>query len=125
MRGPEPTTDDEPDPARCYERARPEMEAGMGRLDNDVATPIDRPDQMEVPVRNVHAPHQLNADDDLDERAAVPLAPDPAAPRCAGWVDGLGSLFDEDPLGEDLVPLDIHDPRHKRHPRKEGRGGTP
>jgi hypothetical protein len=125
MEGPWPTADDEPDPARSYERAKPEKEAGMGRLDNDVATPIDRPDQAEAPLRNAHAPHQLNAEDDLDARAAVPLAPEaPPGPLPAPAAES-GSLLDEDPLGEDLVPLDIHDPRYKRHPRKEGKGGTP
>jgi ankyrin repeat protein len=35
------------------------------------------------------------------------------------------SMFEEEPPGEDDAPTDIHNPRAKRHPRKEGRGGTP
>lgn len=35
------------------------------------------------------------------------------------------SMLDEEPDGWDLAPADIHDPRMKRHPRKEGKGGTP
>jgi hypothetical protein len=34
-------------------------------------------------------------------------------------------MKDEDPLGWDQAPADIHDPRHQRHPRTEGKGGTP
>jgi hypothetical protein len=41
-----------PDPARSYERARPENEAGMGRLDNDVATPTRKPEQTRQTVKN-------------------------------------------------------------------------
>ena len=43
---------DAPDPARSYERARPEEEAGMGRLDNNKAVPIDRPDRSDQAVPN-------------------------------------------------------------------------
>jgi hypothetical protein len=32
---------------------------------------------------------------------------------------------ENEPDGWDLAPQDIHDPCHKRHPRKEGKGGTP
>jgi hypothetical protein len=54
-----------PDPARSYERADPKDEAGMGRLDNDVATPTDRPDQINQTVRNRQDPkRQINAHDD-------------------------------------------------------------
>jgi hypothetical protein len=52
-----------PDPARSYERARPEAESGMGRLDADPVTPVSRPDQMEKAVGNRQASRQINADD--------------------------------------------------------------
>jgi hypothetical protein len=126
MRIHEKTEDREPDPARSYERAKPEKEAGMGRLDNDAATPTDRPDQPEAAVRNIHPPRQLNADDQVvDVRSG-------ANPGDAGIRNPLlehpqldNPLLDEVPLGEDLMPSDIHDPQKKRHPRKEGKGGTP
>jgi hypothetical protein len=118
----EPTEDREPDPARSYERAKPEKEAGMGRMDDPAAaaTPTDRPDLAEQAVHNAHAPRQLNADDVTDARA--PERPGGLAP---GFSQPDHPMLEEEPLGEDLMPTDIHDPRAKRHPRKEGRGGTP
>jgi len=41
-----------PDPARSYERAKPEAESGMGRLDNNKATPTDQPEQGKEAVSN-------------------------------------------------------------------------
>lgn len=35
------------------------------------------------------------------------------------------SMFEEEPDGWDMAPTDIHDPRQQRHPRTEGKGGTP
>jgi hypothetical protein len=34
-------------------------------------------------------------------------------------------MFDEEPTGWDQAPNDIKDPEKKRHPRTEGKGGTP
>jgi hypothetical protein len=34
-------------------------------------------------------------------------------------------MKEEEPTDVDLAPTDIHDPRQKRHPRTEGKGGTP
>jgi hypothetical protein len=34
-------------------------------------------------------------------------------------------MNEEEPLGEDVTPTDIHDKRQQRHPRTEGKGGTP
>jgi hypothetical protein len=91
-----------PDPATSYERAKPEKEAGMGRLDNNKSVPTDRPDQSEDAVKNKQDPtHQINAQDQPDH-----------------------SMHEEEPTGEDQAPTDIHNPRMKRHPRTEGRGGT-
>jgi hypothetical protein len=54
-----------PNPARSYERAHPDDEAGMGRLDNDTATPTDRADQINQTVRNRQdGKRQINAHDD-------------------------------------------------------------
>ena len=90
--------DQAPNPADSYERAHPENEAGMGRLDNNRAIPTNRPDQMESAVKHRQDPRQINAEPDH-------------------------SMNDEEPLDEG--PVDIHDPRKQRHPRREGRGGTP
>jgi hypothetical protein len=60
-----------PDPARSYERAKPDAESGMGRLDNNRnATPTPRADTAFKAVSNKHPSHQLNAHDVVDERAA-------------------------------------------------------
>ena len=94
-----------PDPAHSYERAHPGREAGMGRLDNEKGTPTDQPDRQDHAVRNKQDPtRQVNAHD---------------------LTNPGRSMNDEEPLGEDQVPTDIHDPRQQRHPRREGKGGTP
>lgn len=46
---PIPVEDREPDTARVYERAKPQKETGMGRLDSPATTPHQRPDQLETP----------------------------------------------------------------------------
>jgi hypothetical protein len=103
-----------PDPANSYERTNPDREAGMGRLDNDKATPQRSPDKSEDAVPNRKTPtRQVNAHDAVNQRGGpAPEQPD-------------HSMNDEEPRGEDLTPTDIHDPRQQRHPRREGRGGTP
>ena len=57
-----------PDPATSYERAKPEKEAGMGRLDNNVnATPTDHPDHTPDAVENAQNPErQINAHEVID-----------------------------------------------------------
>ena len=52
-----------PDPATSYERAKPEKESGMGRLDNNRGTPVKSPDRIESAVRHKQPLRQLNADD--------------------------------------------------------------
>ena len=105
-----------PDPATSYERAKPEREAGMGRLDNNDAVPTESPDQSNDAVKNRQDPtHQINAQDD-DKRSAV---------QGGRREQPDHSMHDEEPDGWDQAPTDIHDPRKKRHPRTEGRGGTP
>lgn len=62
---------DAPDPARSYERARPEAESGMGRLDNnDDATPTNRRDRVEDAVKNKQRPRQINAGDQPEGRSS-------------------------------------------------------
>ena len=100
-----------PDPSNNYERAHPEREAGMGRLDNNKATPESQPDAEKQAVHNKQDPQrQINAEE-TSERPA-PQQPD-------------HSMHDEEPTGWDQAPNDIHDPKQKRHPRQEGKGGTP
>ena len=120
-----------PDPATSYERAKPQKEAGMGRLDNNTdATPEDRPDKMDQAVGNKQQPaRQINAQDvtsglvegNPQAGASSPdrnLNPDlPPQPD--------HSMEDDDARGENLTPTDIHDPERQRHPRTEGKGGTP
>ena len=105
-----------PDPATNYERARPEKEAGMGRLDNDKPTPQEQPDDMQQSVKNRQDPNrQTNAANSTDQRKG-------ASPNQPEQPDH--SMLDEEPLGWDQAPTDIKDPKQKRHPRKEGKGGT-
>src|SRR5437588_4608416 len=102
-----------PDPARIYERASPETEAGMGRLDNNKGTPERSPDQIEQAVTHKQEPRQLNAHEVTSERAEAPPG-EPEQPD--------RSMFDEEPLGWDQAPTDIQNPRRQRHPRTEGKG---
>ncbi len=63
-----------PDTATCYERSKPETEAGQGRLDNNDATPTDRQDCMENAARNKQNPeNQLNGEDVVDSSAKEKL----------------------------------------------------
>ena len=52
-----------PDTARVYERSDPHKESGMGRLDNNKATPEKSPDRMDQAVTQKQALRQINADD--------------------------------------------------------------
>ena len=57
-----------PDPADCYERADPNHESGMGRLDNNPFTPAESPDRIDQAVNQKQPLRQLNADDVIDAR---------------------------------------------------------
>ena len=132
-----------PDPTRNYERSHPELEAGMGRLDNNMSTPTDAPDREEQAVTNRQAPRQVNASEDTNRRAegsdvhgrqpegrqVVREAGHPAHPAGAPGSplpeQPDHSMKDEEPMGWDQAPTDIRDPRQQRHPRTEGKGGTP
>lgn len=77
-----------PDPATCYERAKPEMEAGMGRLDNNKGTPETSPDHIDhaFPNRQI-SEHQLNGEEVIDHRARQNLSD----------VPGVGLPVDDKP----------------------------
>ena len=111
-----------PDPATTYERAKPHKEAGMGRLDNNnAATPTRSPDAIGKAVGNQQNPeHQINAHDVVNERASRSLE----APRTSA-AQPDHSMNDEEPLGSDQAPMESKSPRNKRHPKTEGKGGTP
>ena len=112
-----------PDPSNNYERAHPENEAGMGRLDNNKAVPTDAPDRGEQAVKNKHdGTRQLNAHDAINQRGG-PAPEQPGRPLPDQQPDH--SMKEEEPLGWDQAPTDIHDPNQQRHPRTEGKGGTP
>ena len=111
-----------PDTAASYGRENPAKEAGQGRLDNNRAVPTSRPDQQEESVAHRQPPRQINAHDEPSERGRVASQPLDARPDRQ---EPDQSLLDEEPRGEDLAPQDIHDPQRKRHPRTEGKGGTP
>ena len=103
-----------PDPANAYERAHPENEAGMGRLDNNTrATPMKSPDNAAAAVTNAQDPtRQINAQEEGDRTKTAPNQPD-------------HSMKEEEPLGWDQAPEDIHYPEDQRQPRTGGKGGTP
>jgi hypothetical protein len=63
-----------PDTARVYERAKPEKEAGAGRLDaNGKATPRPVPDPASATVPNAQDPtRQLNSEDVVNSRQGKP-----------------------------------------------------
>jgi hypothetical protein len=120
-----------PDPATSYERAKPEKEAGMGRLDtNKNATPENQPDRMDQAVKNKQAPRQINSEDVTSglvagnpQGATGQSSVKPGNPDLPPQPDH--SMLEEEPLGWDQAPTDIHDPERQRHPRTEGKGGTP
>lgn len=61
-----------PDTARVYERAKPEKEAGMGRLDNNKFVPEKSDDKMEHAVTNKQPNRQINAEDVINQRCGNP-----------------------------------------------------
>ncbi|HSU65557.1 MAG TPA: hypothetical protein VLJ39_01670 [Tepidisphaeraceae bacterium] len=111
-----------PDPASSYERAKPEKEAGAGRMDNNVGTPARSADKSEQAVTQKQDLRQLNAQDVTSARDTLPadgtaIRPDPEQPD--------HSMHDEEPLGWDQAPTDIRNPRDQRQPKTDGKGGTP
>jgi hypothetical protein len=60
-----------PDPARSYERARPEDEAGMGRLETNPFVPEKRADKVDQAVTNRQGARQINAQDVVGQQSRV------------------------------------------------------
>ena len=111
-----------PDPAHSYERSKPERESGQGRLENNMrATPIGHDDKAGNAVTNRSTPREVAAHDITNARKGN----DPAEPSGPAPDQPDHSMKDEEPMGWDQAPQDIDDDRQKRHPRTEGRGGTP
>jgi hypothetical protein len=105
--------EDAPDPTRSYGREKPEAESGMGRLDNNIATPTNSPDRAEDAVKNKQdATRQINAQDVVDQRATGEKEPD-------------HSMAEDDQIDTDTIPEESDNPREKRNPRIGGKGGTP
>ena len=129
---------DAPDPSNNYERAHPEREAGMGRLDNNEdAVPADQPEATEQAVTNRQNPErQINAHESAagtvkgeDLKTPGAMVEQPGQRTAPGKLPPPErvdhSMLEEEPDGWDQAPLDIHDPRQKRHPNIGGKGGTP
>jgi len=115
-----------PDPAHDYDRAEPE--SGAGRLDNNTnATPADHDDRTGNAVGNRQSSdRQINAHDITNDRShARPIGGPDAATTQPAAPQPDHSMFDEEPMGADQRPQDIHDPAQQRHPRRGGKGGTP
>jgi hypothetical protein len=111
-----------PDPAHSYERSKPEREAGQGRLDNNArATPTGHDDKAGDAVINRSTPREVAAHDVTNARKGN----DPAEPSGSAPDQPDHSMKDEEPMGWDQAPQDIDDDCQKRHPRTDGRGGTP
>jgi hypothetical protein len=66
-----------PDPARSYERARPEDEAGMGRLETNPFVPEKRADKVDQAVPNRQSASQINAHDVVGQQSTVIPPGDP------------------------------------------------
>jgi hypothetical protein len=107
------TNSDAPDASNSYERAHPENESGMGRLDNNKFVPADRADSMKSTISHAQDPtHQLNSEDVIDQRSTAAEQPD-------------HSMKGEAPMGWDMAPQEAKPTQQRRHPRTEGKGGTP
>lgn len=116
-----------PDPATSYGREEPEKEAGLGRLDAPVATPSRQPDAMEQAVKNRQdGTRQQNGQDIVDQRRDGTVGQSgTSSPGQASQSQPDHSMKDEEPMGWDQAPTDIHNPRDQRHPKTDGKGGTP
>ena len=111
-----------PDPSHNYERSHPSREGGMNSPVGQ-ATPTDAPDRSGTTVANDPA-RQINAEDSTQKREHS-VTPSPAGSPAAAPQQPDHSMFEEEPTGWDQAPQNIKDPQQKRHPRTEGKGGTP
>jgi len=103
-----------PDPSFNYERSHPERESFDGKLDQKPAPPSHQSDNPADAVFNQNRPQKDVTSGASDVAAKLPAPEQPDH-----------SMKDEEPLGWDLAPQNISNPEHKRHPRTEGKGGTP
>jgi len=69
------TPEEAPDTARVYERARPEAEAGMGRLDKEKTALHKRADTSLDASPNKHTSRQLNSHDVVNTAGGPPAEP--------------------------------------------------
>jgi hypothetical protein len=92
-----------PDPSDNYERSHPEHEAGMGQLDtNRKATPTKVPDHSPKTVTHAQdGSRQINAHDDINPHKPADVSSDIEAKE-------------DEPLGWERTPRDLHDPRRHR-----------
>ncbi|HEX4053717.1 MAG TPA: hypothetical protein VHX86_05595 [Tepidisphaeraceae bacterium] len=75
-----PVSDAElPDPARTYERARPEAESLSGRLTQEENIPSAYRDRIDNAVPNKQPLRQLNADDVINADGGPPPETDPSS----------------------------------------------
>ena len=111
-----------PDPAHSYERSKPDRESPQGTLHHTGADrskdarPNAQPDRAGPESTSGRHTTRDNADS-AEKSTSVQPSVNPGA---------VGhSMKDEEPAGWDQAPTDIHDPRQKRQPRTEGKGGVP
>jgi len=112
--------EDAPDPARVYERAKPEAESTTGQLHSTHAPTHQKSDQMHKAVGNRTKSRQLNSQDVVSERSE-PTQEEQSQQDLPPQPDH--SMKEEEPTGWDQAPQDIQNPKMKRHPRTEGKGG--
>lgn len=93
------SNDQSPDPSDSYERAHPEHESGMGRLDNNSdATPRESRDHVHDCVKNAHNPdRQINAQEECNPDGPVSLDPEPP-------------VNDDEPPSWDPLPHHVRNP---------------
>jgi hypothetical protein len=70
---PDESAELEPDPARSYERAKPQKEYGDDRLDAEPNRPQRRPDEAIRAVHNAHGSRQINDESGTDAADSNPL----------------------------------------------------
>jgi hypothetical protein len=102
------------DPANSYERANPNQEAGMGRLDNNKATPQKQADDPQRAAPRQAPDRQINAQETGNARSS----------NQPGQQQPDHSMHEEEGLDEQY-PKGAANPRDERQPRTGGKGGTP
>ncbi|MDB5294245.1 MAG: hypothetical protein JWO31_228 [Phycisphaerales bacterium] len=106
-----------PNPAYNYERAMPERESPSGSLDQKYPRPHAHPDAAGPEDTSGRHTNKPDTSDSLELSTSKQPETNPG--------DVNHSMNDEEPTGWDLAPTNIQDPTQKRHPRPDGKGGTP